>query len=192
MNLANKLTMSRFVLAFFFMFFLYASFPHAKLLALLFFGVASITDYFDGMIAKKYNMETDFGRLMDPIADKVLVLAGFLAFVELSIIPAWMVVIVVARELLITGLRLVLLTKKKVLAASKAGKHKTVTQIVSISVILFYLCIKEFAIGNNLGWWNPGLDQILLKSIHILMLITIFFTVFSGASYLKNNIGSLK
>ena len=117
MNIANKLTISRIVLTFVFMFFLFSKGLASKVLALAVFAVASWTDFLDGFLAKKRNEITDFGKLMDPIADKILVIAAFLAFVEMKLIPAWIVVIIVFREFTITGLRLIALAKGVVMEA---------------------------------------------------------------------------
>ena len=106
MNIANKLTISRIFLTFVFMFFMSVGGLWAKVLALVIFIIAALTDLFDGMIAQKKNMVTDFGRLMDPIADKILVLAAFAVFVQMQLVDAWMFVIIVSREILITSLRL--------------------------------------------------------------------------------------
>ncbi len=193
MNIANKLTLTRIGLTFLFMLFLFLHWPYAKLCALFIFIAASLTDYYDGKIAKKYNIVTDFGRLMDPIADKILALAAFLAFVELKIIPAWMVVIIIFRELIITGMRLMLLSKKKDVSAAKAGKHKTVSQMVSIFVILTYLTIKQ--LGEyvfKFSWWGSNIDYNIYTAIYIMMLITVALTLTSGISYLKNNIRELR
>ncbi|MBN1405082.1 MAG: CDP-diacylglycerol--glycerol-3-phosphate 3-phosphatidyltransferase [Candidatus Omnitrophica bacterium] len=193
MNLANKLTLSRIALTFIFMWFLFLHWPYAKLCALFIFLLASITDYYDGKIAKKYGIITDFGKLMDPIADKILVLAAFLAFVELKILPAWMVMIVILRELVITGMRLTLLSKKKVVAASRAGKHKTVSQMASIFVILVYLAIKQLAgAAFKFSWWTETLDYNIQIAIYIMMFVTVVLTLTSGLSYLKENIKALR
>jgi CDP-diacylglycerol--glycerol-3-phosphate 3-phosphatidyltransferase len=122
-NLPNKITLSRIVLAFVFMFLLFCRGMVAKYLALFTFIIASITDFFDGRIARRKKMENDFGRLMDPIADKILILAAFLAFVEMKIVPAWMVIVIIFRELVITGLRINAATQGRVLSAALAGKH---------------------------------------------------------------------
>ena len=132
MNLANKLTISRIVLAGIFILFLFIRGPGAKFMALAIFMAACITDYYDGYIARKANSITSFGKLMDPIADKILVLGAFLAFVQMNIIPAWMVIIIITREFMITGIRILALSQKKVLAAESGGKHKTVSQMVAV------------------------------------------------------------
>ena len=120
MNLPNKLTIIRIILSFVFMFLLFTQGLLAKVLALITFLIASITDFYDGYLARKYNLITDLGKLLDPIADKILVLSAFLAFVEMGIIPAWMVVIIILRELVITGVRIFAITDGKILAASIA------------------------------------------------------------------------
>jgi CDP-diacylglycerol--glycerol-3-phosphate 3-phosphatidyltransferase len=119
------------------------SFPFAKTLALMVFIVAGITDYLDGHLARtKYGI-TAFGRLMDPLTDKVLVCAAFVAFVELKLVPAWIVVVIISREFLVTGLRLLAASRGEVLQAGKWGKHKTVWQIVAISALLLGLAIRH-------------------------------------------------
>ncbi|HEX3988249.1 MAG TPA: CDP-diacylglycerol--glycerol-3-phosphate 3-phosphatidyltransferase, partial [Verrucomicrobiae bacterium] len=110
--------------------------PHFETIALLLFSAASLTDYFDGKIARRDNLITNFGILMDPLADKILVCSAFIAFVGRGWLPAWMVVIVVTRELAITGLRLLAASKNLVLAAERFGKHKTISQIVAIISVL--------------------------------------------------------
>jgi len=157
-----------------------------KVAALVTFLVAVTSDYLDGYIAKKYNLVSDFGKLMDPIADKVLTLAAFLAFVEMGLIPAWMVVIIIMRELLITGLRVVALINKEVLAAEMGGKHKTVSQMVSIFVILLFIVFKEAGV-RMFGFWNDSFEYWYKQTIFVLMIITVLFTVISGASYLVGN-----
>lgn len=180
MNLANKLTISRIILAGVFILCLFISGIGAKFAALAVFLIASITDYYDGLIARKSGSVTDFGKLMDPIADKILILGGFLAFVEMKIIPAWMVIVIIARELIITGIRVLALSKKKVLSAEVAGKHKTVSQIVAVISILIFLIIRNSGFTfYYINYYTQG--------IHILMLITVSMTVMSGISYMLRN-----
>jgi CDP-diacylglycerol--glycerol-3-phosphate 3-phosphatidyltransferase len=187
MNLPNKLTLLRIVLAFVFMWFLFMHGVVWKVLALVTFLTAALTDFFDGYLAKKYNMTSDFGKMMDPVADKVLTLAAFLAFVEMELIPAWMVVIIVAREMLITGLRMARVVKMNdVLVADRGGKNKTVSQIVSISVILIFVLLKEIGPGK-LAFWTPSAEEWGMRIIFFLMLITVAFTISSGVSYIVTN-----
>jgi CDP-diacylglycerol--glycerol-3-phosphate 3-phosphatidyltransferase len=136
MNLPNKLTLSRFVLTVGFMIVMYAQFYFYETVALLLFSAAGISDYLDGQIARRRKLITNFGILMDPLADKIMVCSAFIAFVGMKWIPSWMVVIIVARELAITGLRLLAASKNLVLAAEGFGKHKTISQIVAILAIL--------------------------------------------------------
>lgn len=136
MNLPNKLTISRFVLTIAFLAALFCQFPYHSTLALALFVAGGVTDFLDGMVARRYDLITNFGILMDPLADKILICSAFIAFVGLTWIAAWMAIIIVARELTITGLRLLAASKNVVLAAEGYGKHKTISQIVAIIAIL--------------------------------------------------------
>ena len=185
MNIANRLTMLRIILTFVFMFFLFIPALWAKATALLIFIFAALSDFFDGRIAQKRNMVTDFGKLMDPIADKILVLAAFAAFVQIQLIDAWMFVIVVAREIFITSLRLFALNKGKVLSAAKAGKHKTLSQMVVIFYILGFIVLKEAILAFST--WNPSWESFFRNSIYMMMLLTVGLTLYSGLSYLWEN-----
>ena len=185
MNIANKLTMLRIALTFVFMFFLFAHGLLAKVLSLVVFIAAALSDFFDGLIAHRKNMVTDFGRLMDPIADKILVLAAFAAFVQMQLIDAWMFVIIVSREILITSLRLFALNKGKVLSAAKAGKHKTVSQMVVIFSILGFVVLKEVMLVYFT--WNPDWEKMFRQGIYFLMLVTVGLTLYSGLAYLWEN-----
>lgn len=186
MNLANQLTVSRIFLTFVFMWFLFSAGVTAKVLALTVFLLASLTDFLDGFIAKSRNMTSDFGRLMDPIADKVLVLAAFLAFVEMKLVPAWMVLVIVLREVSVTGLRIAALGQKKVIPADEGGKHKMVSQILSIFMILLFIIFREAGI-KIFGFWTPETERIYRDAIFVLMSVTVVLTVVSGASYLLKN-----
>ncbi len=183
MSLANKITLSRILLAFVFMFFLFCRGLAAKYMALFVFCLASFTDYLDGYIARKQKTENDFGKLMDPIADKILVLSAFLAFVEMKIIAAWMVIVIIFRELVVTGLRLVAVSRGKVISASMAGKHKTVSQIVAIVTILVFMVIKESAAK----FWSPLWELWFKRAAFYMMLLTVVLTLISGVSYLIRN-----
>lgn len=183
MNLPNKITLSRIALAFVFMFFLFSQGLLAKYLALFTFGIASLTDFLDGHLARRRNLENDFGRLMDPIADKILILAAFLAFVEMKVIPGWMVIIVIFRELIITGLRIIAATRGRVVSASAAGKHKTVSQMVAIITILIFLILKETAKTS----WTAAWELWFKRGAFYLMLVAVILTLISGLSYLIRN-----
>ncbi|MDI6758150.1 MAG: CDP-diacylglycerol--glycerol-3-phosphate 3-phosphatidyltransferase [Candidatus Omnitrophota bacterium] len=185
MNIANKLTISRVILTFVFMFFLFCRGLAPKVLGLVVFMLAALTDFLDGFIANKKNMVTDFGRLMDPIADKILVLAAFAAFVQMQLIEAWMFVIIVSREILITSLRLFALNKGKVLSATASGKHKTLSQMVTIFSILVFIVAKEVML--RYFTWNPNWEKLFRQNIYILMLFILGLTIYSGLSYLWEN-----
>jgi len=173
MNLPNKLTILRIVLTFVFIIFLFTNGLLTKIVAFLLFTFASITDVLDGFIAKKNNQITDFGKLMDPIADKILVLSAFIAFVVMRIIPVWMVIIIILRESAVTALRAIALTKGKVIQADSTGKNKTIWQMFVIALILLFLIFDKTSRYHDI--------------IFTLMLITVFFTLISGISYLFKN-----
>ena len=143
MNIPNALTMSRLGLAAVLMALLSLNLPYFKSLALIVFVVAGITDYLDGYLARNVYGVSAFGKLMDPLTDKVIVCAAFVSFVELQLVPAWIVVIIIAREFLVTGLRLLAISKGEIVAAGRWGKHKTVWQIVGIVLILMGLAIQH-------------------------------------------------
>jgi CDP-diacylglycerol--glycerol-3-phosphate 3-phosphatidyltransferase len=130
-------------------------------------------------------MVTDFGKLMDPIADKILVLAAFAAFVQMQLIEAWMFMIIISREILITSLRLFALNKGKILSATRAGKHKTLSQMAVIFVILGFIVSKEVML--TFFTWNPDWEKLFHQGIYILMLLTVALTLYSGLSYLWEN-----
>jgi len=186
MNLPNKITIARIFLTFLFMIFLFSGGVVFRALALLTFLIASLSDLLDGYLARKCDMITDFGRFMDPIADKILVLAAFLAFVEMKLIPAWMVVIIIFRELSVTGVRILASTKSKNIPASSGGKHKTVSQMAAIFSILSFLVLREVGI-EMLGFWTAPVEYYFGWVIFFLMLITVILTLTSGIAYLVRN-----
>lgn len=185
MNLPNKLTVSRIILTFVFMFFVFSKGLTSKALALVIFIAAALTDLFDGMLAKSRNLITDFGRIMDPIADKILVLAAFLSFIQLQLIPAWCVIVIIGRELLITSLRLFAFSKGVVIAASKGGKHKTVSQMSAIIIILVSLVFKD--VMKAYFSWSPVFDKTIASIIYLSMLSTVTLTLISGIAYIWSN-----
>jgi CDP-diacylglycerol--glycerol-3-phosphate 3-phosphatidyltransferase len=156
-----------------------------RIIAFCLFSLASLTDIYDGRIARKYNLVSSFGKLMDPIADKILVLGAFLAFVQMQLIPAWMVIIIILRESFITGLRLISLRQGKVLAAEEAGKHKTVSQMFTIFIILLFLIFKEIMVNSSL--WTRRIEFYSFCGIMVLMTITLVLTVISGLSFTFKN-----
>ena len=149
MNTANKLTLARVVMIPAFMLVLYLGIPGANYWALLIFALASITDWLDGYIARKYNQVTDFGKFMDPLADKCLVIAAMLWFVEIGQMPAWALLIVVVREFAVSGIRMQAANLGRVIAAGWSGKVKTASTMVCI--VLMFLPIP--AILNTICVW---------------------------------------
>ena len=180
MNLPNKLTVLRVILVPVFMafFYLYDIIPYNFICALIVFGAAAITDALDGKIARKQNLVTDFGKLMDPLADKVLVAAALACFVEVGIMSAITLVISIAREFLVSGLRLVTASKGVVAPAGIWGKLKTAFTMGSIVIILFY-CILAF------NTKTIDADGILYTISQVLIWISTVLTVVSGIVYLK-------
>ena len=155
MNLPNKLTISRFILTVAFLAIMFSRVRFHETIALVLFVAAGITDFLDGQIARRQKLITNFGILMDPLADKIMVCSAFIAFVGLKWMPAWMVVIIVARELAITGLRLLAASKSVVLAAEGYGKHKTISQIVAIISILVVASYPQWGkIGDLIFGWR--------------------------------------
>src|ERR1044071_2924590 len=169
MNLPNKLTVGRFFLTAVFLIVFFARIPYADSIALFIFVLASLTDYWDGEIARKRNLITNFGILMDPLADKILICSAFIAFVEHKDMPAWMAVVIVARELAITGLRMLAASKQKVLAAERYGKHKTISQMVAIISILVYRSYPEWG-----KWAAPIFDPWILYFRDAALWISVF------------------
>src|SRR4029079_17308592 len=156
MNLPNKLTISRFLLTVAFLVVMFSQVRFHETIALALFVAGGITDFLDGQIARRNKLITNFGILMDPLADKIMVWSAFIAFVGLKWISAWMTVIIVARELAITGLRLLAASKNVVLAAERYGKHKTISQIVAVIAILIAQIMQKNQWGSAgqaiFGW----------------------------------------
>lgn len=180
MTFPTKLTILRIVLTFVTMGLLFLPGWIAKAAALGCFGVASLTDWLDGALARRWNQTSALGALLDPIADKVLVLGLFLAFIQLRLIPAWMVLIVLLRELIITGVRLYAAHRHIVLSAAREGKHKTVSQMVTILVILSVLLLRAWMAPAGL---SPDLEVFLQRLILGCMWVTVVLTLVSGASF---------
>lgn len=153
MNLPNKLTLFRVILIPFFLLFLLTDLAggYSRWIALGIFVVASLTDLLDGKIARKYHLVTNFGKFMDPLADKLLVSSAMIAFVELGQMPAWVVIIIISREFAISGFRLIAADNHVVIAASWWGKFKTATQM--IMVILMIVNIEQLALVTEIVMW---------------------------------------
>jgi len=187
MNLPNTLTLSRLGSAFLLMVLLTAGFPFSKTLALLVFALGGVTDFLDGHLARNVYGVSAFGSLMDPVTDKVMVCAAFVSFVELQLVSAIVVVIIITREFLVTGLRLLALNRGKVLAAGRWGKHKTVWQIVGIVIILLGLAVRQDLIaGMEPGWLDPY-DRIFHYVAQGVSIGVALITLASGGIYLHQH-----
>jgi CDP-diacylglycerol---glycerol-3-phosphate 3-phosphatidyltransferase len=191
-NLPNKLTLSRFALTVGFLAVIFASaMPYHETIALAFFVAAGISDFLDGQIARRRNLITNFGILMDPLADKIMVCSAFIAFVELKWFAAWMAVIIVARELAITGLRLLAASKNVVLAAERYGKHKTISQIVAVIAILIDQIMQKNQWGSVgqaiFGWHIFGPHSWSWWVAQIFKWLSVILTFVSGFVYLWKN-----
>lgn len=191
MNLPNKLTLIRLVLTAFFVIFLSTSTHWGDVAALVLFIVASATDWLDGYLARKLNQITNFGKLMDPLADKVLVAAALVCLIPSKEnhvgIPAWAVIVIIAREFLITGLRQLGAGQGVVLPADRLGKHKTVWQIITI---LFFLVL--LAAGDCFGDESRWLLFLGQRIGPVLIAITVILTIYSGLAYFWKNRNLLK
>ena len=194
MNTPNKLTMLRLILVPFYAFFLLMpSIPHHFLIAFIIFAAAAYTDHLDGKIARKKNMITDFGKFADPLADKVMIVAALACFIQLDITNAVVLIIIVTREFAVTSVRLAAADKGKVVAANKWGKAKTISQIVSVLVIMFmYYILELHKLGIiTLGSYDTTEFWFGVTS-DILMWISVVFTLISGVIYIVQNIDFIK
>jgi CDP-diacylglycerol---glycerol-3-phosphate 3-phosphatidyltransferase len=180
MNWANRLTISRLILTVLFVAMLNCAWPYARTAAFVIFLIAGVTDFVDGEIARRYGIITNFGKLMDPLVDKIMMAAAFISLVPMGAIPAWAATTVVAREFLITGLRLMASARGQVLPAERLGKHKTSWQIITVIFFLGLLAAEELHYGNrNSGWWPAAWYQ----AGPVLVWITVALTLYSGLRY---------
>jgi CDP-diacylglycerol--glycerol-3-phosphate 3-phosphatidyltransferase len=187
MNVPNRLTISRFVLTFAFLAVIFAKPRFYETIALVLFSVAGLTDYFDGKIARRDHLITNFGVLMDPLADKIMVCSAFIAFVGSGWTEAWMAVIIVARELAITGLRLLAASKNLVLAAERFGKHKTISQIVAIISLLVLHSYHQWGVVGNLFGFDIIRGPWVAWFAPLSMWVAVILTFTSGVIYLWRN-----
>jgi len=172
MNIANKLTLLRVLLIPVFMFFLLSDIENGTFIALIVFVVASFTDFLDGYLARKLNLVTNFGKFVDPLADKLLVTSAFLCFIKLDKISVWIVFVILAREFIVSIFRAVAAADGIVIAASYFGKFKTVTQMIAIILILM----------NNYPFSVIGIPMDL-----IMVYLCTAFTIISGVDYIYKN-----
>lgn len=199
MNVANRLTLSRIGLTFVMVVFLtFPSIPFGKTLALLTFGLAALTDWWDGLLARRRNLVSAFGQLMDPMADKILVCAAFVSFVAidrrfpadptLPIVPAWIVIAIITREFLITGLRLLAMQQGRLIPASRWGKHKMIWQTVMIVAVLLGLALQDDILPLLSGAAStavvPVFSAVFLYATIFLSALVGSLSIVSGIAYM--------
>ena len=184
----NFLTSTRILLIPVFLYCLFTDFSHGKLLALIVFLSAAITDAYDGKIARKYDIESKFGVFFDPLADKLLVLSAFYGFMFLPVLSTtvklWMIILISFRDILVTLMRTLMQYKGVTMITSKAGKLKTFLQITTINFILIYLILKSYKV-------DIPPDILQYNSLYFLMVITTLITFYTGVHYVYHNYKTL-
>lgn len=182
MNLPTWLTVGRLILCVVFTAVLQTEEKWSGTIALSIFIIASLTDWLDGYLARKLRQTSDLGKLLDPLADKILISSAFICFVGAGLAPAWIVVCIISREFLITGLRTLAAAKGVILAAEKMGKHKTISQMLTAIFALIMIMIEDLDLGGTLNM------ALLNKAVlHPLLYFTLIITIFSGVSYYLKN-----
>src|ERR1700704_4890999 len=180
MNWANRITLSRLALTVLFVVALNSSWHYARTSALIIFLIAGLTDFVDGEIARRYGVITNFGKLMDPLVDKIMMAAAFISLVPLKAVPAWAATTVVARDFLITGFCLLASGTGKVLPAERLGKQKTSWQVVTVIFFLVLLSASELRYADEKStWWGRA----WYEAGPILVWITVALTLYSGLGY---------
>ncbi|MGL4874201.1 MAG: CDP-diacylglycerol--glycerol-3-phosphate 3-phosphatidyltransferase [Clostridium sp.] len=190
MNLANKLTLMRILLVpIFLVFIVVKGIPYGTFIATFIFILASITDKLDGYIARSRNQITNFGKFMDPLADKLLVTAALIALVELGLVPSWAAIIIIAREFAVSGLRTLAAAEGKVIAASWWGKIKTVIQMIAIILLLIEVNIETSAWLTTFVNSHSIVNFIFTGLPTIMLYIAVIITLISGYDYFAKNKG---
>ena len=180
MNWANRLTLSRLLLTIVFVAALNSSWQYGRTLALVVFLLAGISDFIDGEVARRYGIVTNFGKLMDPLVDKIMIAAAFISLVPLKAVPAWAATVIVARDFLITGLRMMAAAKGRILPAERLGKQKTSSQVVTVMFFLALLSLSELRYANEGStWWFRAWNE----AGAVLVWVTVGFTIYSGLGY---------
>jgi CDP-diacylglycerol--glycerol-3-phosphate 3-phosphatidyltransferase len=186
MNTPNKLTIARIILSPIFMVFFMMENVYCRALSLLIFTVASLTDLWDGYLARKYNIITGFGKFMDPLADKILTSTAFISFAALGYVKPWMIMLIIIREFFITGLRSLAAYRGLVISPSFTAKLKTVLQMTTIVVILLYINLKT--IMPAMGYSGDFFEQeLVIQVFDWMVMVTMIVTVLTGVDYLIKN-----
>ena len=184
MNWANRLTLSRLGLTILFVIALNSSWQYGRTTALVLFLIAGLTDFIDGEVARRYGVVTNFGKLMDPLVDKIMMAAAFISLVPLRAVPAWVATTVVARDFLITGLRLMATAKGRVLPAERLGKQKTSWQIVTVIFFLTLLAASELRYADERSMWWLRAREVAGP---ILVYFMVALTIYSGIGFAWRN-----
>ncbi len=186
MVLPNQLTILRIILTPVFLYFFLSDDPTMIQISSVIFVIAAITDWYDGWLARKFNYITDWGKFLDPLADKILTLTAFYGFVLIGVIPLWMVVIIIIRDMGITLLRIFAEIKKKSFATSKLAQWKTFIQMFFLYYLLVIYTLRTIEPIYN---WNPWLVDLLfdIEIIYYIMLAITIFTLYTGIHYLIKN-----
>ena len=187
MNLANKLTLIRIILVPIFLIFMVSEIPYGTIIATGIFILASLTDKLDGYIARSRNQITNFGKFMDPLADKLLVTAALISLVELGLIPSYAAIIIIAREFAVSGLRTIAASEGKVIAASWWGKIKTVTQIIAIVLLLIKVNIGTVPYLTSLINNNYVMNSFFKIVPNVFLYLSVIITIISGIDYFIKN-----
>ena len=186
MVLPNQLTVLRIILTPIFLYFFLSDDPVMIQISSVIFVIAAITDWYDGWLARKFNYITDWGKFLDPLADKILTLTAFYGFVVIDVIPFWMVIIIIIRDMGITLLRIFAEIKKKSFATSRAAQWKTFIQMFFLYYLLIIYTLRTIEPVYN---WNPWLFDFLFNKemIYYIMLLITIFTLYTGIQYLVKN-----
>jgi CDP-diacylglycerol--glycerol-3-phosphate 3-phosphatidyltransferase len=188
MNLANKLTLIRiFLVPIFLIFIAEKGIPYGSFIATFIFILASLTDKLDGYIARSRNQITNFGKFMDPLADKLLVTAALISLVELHVVPSWAAVVIIAREFAVSGLRSIAAAQGRVIAASWWGKIKTVIQIIAIILLLLKVNIHDARLLKIFTIDNHYVKEFFAIVPMVMLMIAVVVTLLSGYDYFKKN-----
>jgi len=191
MVLPNQLTTLRIILTPIFFFLFISDDPLLKQIALIIYFIAAITDWYDGWLARKFNYITNWGKFMDPLADKFLTSAAFIAFVILGFVPLWMVIIIIVRDFYVTGLRIYADIQNKAFTTSKLAKVKTFTQMIFVFYLLIVITLKTIQplAANYNHLLNMLTDHYF---VYYTMLIITLFTFYTGITYTRNNLTLIK
>ncbi|OOM72235.1 CDP-diacylglycerol--glycerol-3-phosphate 3-phosphatidyltransferase [Clostridium puniceum] len=188
MNLANKLTLVRiFLVPVFLVFIAVKGIPYGSFIATFIFILASLTDKLDGYVARSRNQITNFGKFMDPLADKLLVTAALISLVELQVVPGWAAVVILAREFAVSGLRSIAAAQGRVIAASWWGKIKTVIQIIAIILLLLKVNIHDARLLKIFVIDNHYVKEFFKIAPTAMLMIAVIVTLISGYDYFKKN-----